>query len=339
MIRTRPLAIGLPPMETRRSVVLHLARRAEQLGYQAFYLAEAWGHDAGVLLAEVAARTDRIRLGTGVLNVWGRSPANLAMLASSLHEVSGGRFELGLGVGSPQLAEGLHDVAFRDPVGRLATVTRQVRRLLAGERVLLDAPGAHRPLRLATEPVPELPINLAALGPRAIRVAGELADAWYPFLLPISGLPAGIAQLDRGAVGRADDTARPLISPCLPTAVAPDLQQARRLASWWVVFYLTTMGPLYPRTLYRLGHGAAVEAVLRANPTRHTAEVPAAAHGLLDELTVWGDVERARATLDRWYASGAQLPVLALPPNRPPAELEYMLEALAPAALPVPTAS
>ena len=112
--------------------MLQLARRAEATRLHAFYLAEGWGHDATVLLAEVAARTDRIRLGTGVLNVWGRSPAGLAMLAGTLDEVSGGRFELGLGAGSPQLAEGLHDPPFRDPVGQLAAVTRQVRRCWPG---------------------------------------------------------------------------------------------------------------------------------------------------------------------------------------------------------------
>jgi alkanesulfonate monooxygenase SsuD/methylene tetrahydromethanopterin reductase-like flavin-dependent oxidoreductase (luciferase family) len=161
---TRPLAVALPPMETRRPVVLALARRAEQLGYQAFYLAEGWGHDAAVLLAEVATRTDQIRLGTGVLNVWGRSPASLAMLARTLDEVSGGRFELGLGTGSPQLAEGLHDTPFRDPVGQLAAVTRQVRRLLAGDRLLPATPREHRPLRLGTDPRPGLRINLARVG-------------------------------------------------------------------------------------------------------------------------------------------------------------------------------
>jgi alkanesulfonate monooxygenase SsuD/methylene tetrahydromethanopterin reductase-like flavin-dependent oxidoreductase (luciferase family) len=325
---TRPLAVALPPMETRRPVVLALARRAEQLGYQAFYLAEGWGHDAAVLLAEVDTRTDQIRLGTGVLNVWGRSPASLAMLARTLDEVSGGRFELGLGTGSPQLAEGLHDTPFRDPVGQLAAVTRQVRRLLAGDRLLPATPREHRPLRLGTDPRPGLRINLAALGPAATRVAGELADGWYPFLLPISGLPAGIELLDAGAApaGRS----RPRIAPCLPVAVAPDPEQARRLASWWVAFYLTSMGPLYPRTLRRLGHGAAVDEVVRANPTRQSAEVPHSAGALLDELTVWGDAGAAAAALDRWYAAGAELPVLALPPNRPFEELEYMLESLAP---------
>jgi alkanesulfonate monooxygenase SsuD/methylene tetrahydromethanopterin reductase-like flavin-dependent oxidoreductase (luciferase family) len=104
------LAVGLTPLETRREVVLHLATRAESLGYDAFFLAEGWGHDASVLLAEVATRTSRIRIGTGVLNVWGRSAAQIAMLATSLHEISDGRFSLGLGAGSPALAEGLHDV-------------------------------------------------------------------------------------------------------------------------------------------------------------------------------------------------------------------------------------
>ena len=78
------IAVGLTPMETRREVVVHLAERAEDLGYTGFFLAEGWGHDAGVLLAEIAMRTSRITLGTGILNIWGRTPASIAMLAASL---------------------------------------------------------------------------------------------------------------------------------------------------------------------------------------------------------------------------------------------------------------
>src|SRR3954467_6392023 len=185
---SRSLSVGLVPMETRRDVILRVASRAEELGYTSFSLAEGWGHDAGVLLSEIAVRTSRIRLGTGVLNVWGRSPATIAMLAASLAEVSAGRFELGLGAGSPQLAEGLHGMEFRAPVQRLAEVTRQVRRFLAGERLRAPAPGGSPPLRLAVRPVTAVPIQLAALGPQAVRVCGELADGWSPFLLPLSGL-------------------------------------------------------------------------------------------------------------------------------------------------------
>src|SRR3954464_15072639 len=148
MISQRPLAVGLTPMETRREVVMHVATRAEDLGYTAVFVAEGWGHDVSVLLTEIALRTNRIGLGSGVLNVWGRSPATIAMLAASLDELSGGRFVLGLGAGSPALAEGLHDVPFRRPVARLRHVTRQVQRLLGGDRMEPSAPGAVPPLRL-----------------------------------------------------------------------------------------------------------------------------------------------------------------------------------------------
>jgi alkanesulfonate monooxygenase SsuD/methylene tetrahydromethanopterin reductase-like flavin-dependent oxidoreductase (luciferase family) len=316
------LAVGLTPMETRRDVVLHVATRAESLGYDAFYLAEGWGHDASVLLAEVATRTSRIRIGTGVLNTWGRSAAQIAMLATSLHEVSGGRFDLGLGAGSPTLAEGLHDVEFRAPVPRLAAVARQVRALLDGERV--SPVNGSRGLRLAVGPSP-VPIMLAALGPAAIRACGEVADSWSPFLFPLSALKDGIQVLEDGAAGRV----RPQVSPSIPAAVSPDPDQARALASWWVEFYLTKMGPLYATRLRQLGFGAAVDEVVSA--TGPTPEI------LLDELTLWGDAAAAREGLDRVYAAGADMPVVTLPPNRSVDELDHILDALAPAAAPPAT--
>ncbi|WP_300008001.1 LLM class flavin-dependent oxidoreductase [Pseudonocardia sp.] len=314
-----PLAAALTPLETRRDVVLHLAVRAEELGYDEFLLAEGWGHDAAVLLAEVATRTSRIRIGTGVLNVWGRSPASLAMLATSLDAVSGGRFTLGLGAGSPQLAEGLHDVAFREPVARLGAVTRQVRALLDGARLAPSAPDRQRPLRLAVRPGARVPIRLAALGPHAVRLAGELADGWSPFLLPRSALKAGIGLLDEGAARAGRPPGGTLVGPCVPVAVS------EAGAYWWVAFYLTSMGPLYRDTLRRLGFGAAVDAVLAAGPD---APVPAAARVLLDELTLHGDT--AGAALDRWYGAGAQLPALTLPPHLPLDELDRLLTELAP---------
>lgn len=316
-------------METRREVLLHVADRAEQLRYDAFFLAEGWGHDAGVLLAEVATRTDRITLGTGIVNVWGRSPASIAMLATSLAEVTGGRFVLGLGAGSPPLAEGFHDVPFSAPVDRLGAVARQVRRLLSGERLQPSEERDVRPLKLAVVPEAPVPVYLAALGPKAVRLAGEVADGWCPFLLPISGLDASTRQLEgveRGSPGGA----RPTVAPSIPTAVSDDPAEALALASWWVAFYLGSMGPLYRSTLRRLGDAAAVDEVLAANPTPRTYDVPESARGLLDELTLWGDADRARAALDRWYAAGAELPTLTLPPGRTVDELDHMLETMRP---------
>lgn len=317
----RPLTVGVTPLERRRDVIVRLACRAEELGYSGFYVAEGWSHDASVLLTEIAMRTSRIEIGTGILNVWGRSAATLAMLATSLHAVSGGRFVLGLGAGSPPLAEGFHDVPFRAPVKRLADTTRQVRRLLDGERLAPTVASETKPLRLGAPAATRIPISLAALGPNSVAVAGELADSWSPFLVPVSALDAATQDLKVGAAraGRS----LPQICPAVPTAVSADRAEAMAMASWWVVFYLTSMGPLYPNMLRRHGFGAAVDAVLAA-----PGEMPP--RELLDELVLWGTAEDARAGLDAWYAAGADQPSIVLPPNRDVAELEALLEGLSP---------
>jgi len=328
MSSARALAVSLTPLESRREVVLHVAERAEQLGYQAFFLAEGWAYDAGVLLAEVATRTHTIQIGTGILNIWGRSAAGVAMLASSLASVSGGRFVLGLGAGSPALAEGLHDVEFVAPVFHLGAVAREVTRLLDGERVTPSVPGRSRPLKLGVRPESAIPIYLAALGPRAVRLCGQVADGWVPFLFPRSGLPDGVQLLRDGVA----DSGRPLprVCPALPLAVSSDPVEARRIASWWVIFYLLSMGPLYREAMIRHGLGDPVAALLESNPDARTSDVPESAQVLVDELTVCGDPDRARTALDSWYDAGAQMPALTLPPGRDLAELDYMLEVMRP---------
>jgi alkanesulfonate monooxygenase SsuD/methylene tetrahydromethanopterin reductase-like flavin-dependent oxidoreductase (luciferase family) len=322
----RPLGVALTPLENRREVVVRVAECAEELGYDSFFLAEGWGHDASVLLAEVATRTRRIRIGTGVVTTWGRSAAGLAMMASSLAAVSGDRFTLGLGAGSPSLAEGLHDLPFVAPIDRLRTVTSEVRRLLDGERATA-VPGS-RPLRLAARPDTAVPLYLAALGPRAVELCGEVSDGWIPFLLPLSGVPEGLRLLRAGAARRTDGRPSPLVCPALPLAVSSDAAQARAIAAWWVVFYLVSMGPLYRESLVRVGLGDAVRDVLEANPDPRTPVVSSTV--LLDELVLWGDPSRARAALDSWYDAGADLPTLTLPPGRELAELEEMLEVMRP---------
>ena len=303
--RRRPMttvAVGVTPMETRREVVLRLADLAEELGYSAFTVAEGWGYDAGVLLAEIATRTSRIELGTGVLNVWGRSPASIAMLASGLHAVSGGRFTLGLGAGSPQLAEGLHDVAVP---GAGATARRDGP---AGARAARRRAGGHRRRAAAGcgwPPPAPVPLHLAALGPAAVRLAGEVADAWVPFLQPRSGLKERMCLLEDGAAraGRP----RPRVAPGIPAALSPEV------AAWWVAFYLTSMGPLYATSLREQGFGAAVDAVVAANGRGVPPTVPAAAQVLVDELLL------TRARGPRPLARRGRRPACAGAPARPSA--------------------
>jgi alkanesulfonate monooxygenase SsuD/methylene tetrahydromethanopterin reductase-like flavin-dependent oxidoreductase (luciferase family) len=322
----RLLAVSVAPLETRRETLLHVAEVADRLGYDAFLLPEAWACDSTVLLAEAATRTRRIRLGTGILSVWSRTPATIAMAASTLHEASEGRFILGLGASTAQLTEGLHDLPFRDPVRRLRRVITQVRALLRGERIPLADTTEARPLRLASRPAPEVPILVAGLAPASVRLTGELADGWLPFLFPRSRIAEGIRLLREGAARSTPDR-RLLICPTVPAAVGDSGSDARERAVWFVAFYLTTMGELYRATLARLGYASEVDAVIAANPPRTPPVLPSSAERLLGELTVHGNAEAARGQLNAWYETGATMPVLLLAPDLTHTEIERTLRA------------
>jgi F420-dependent oxidoreductase-like protein len=213
---------------------------AERLGVDCLWSAEAWGHDAATPLAFMAARTSRIRLGTGIMQAGTRTPALVAMTAMSLAAMSGGRFMLGLGVSGPQVIEGWHGIRFERPVQRLRETVEIVRRAARGERLAykgkiyeLPLPGGEgKALRSAARPQPEIPIYLATLSPRSLEMTGEIADGWLgtSFMpeharvffdhLEAGAVRAGrpLAQLDLqagGAVAFSNDLER-LIPPRKP---------------------------------------------------------------------------------------------------------------------------
>ncbi len=328
---SRPrIAVTIMPLDNRRDVLVSTAVAAERRGFEGFFLPETWALDTTVVLAEAAVKTERITLGTGILNVWSRSPGTLAMAAATLASLSGGRFVLGLGASTAQLTEGLHDVPYRTPTARLRRAITQVRALLRGDRIpLAEATGA-RALKLNLPPGPDVPIYLAALADESVRAAGELADAWMPFLYPWSQLAAGSALLREGLARRPDGTPVPLICPSVPTVVAEDPVAARDGAAWFVAFYLTTMGPLYRQSLVRQGFGKEVEAVLAANTPRQQGIVPADAEILLEQLTVFGTPAQARSRLARWHRAGAAMPILLLKPHLALKEIELTLDAFRP---------
>src|SRR5439155_21025811 len=231
------------PLENRRDVLIALATDADRLGYEAFCLPETWAYDVTVLLAEAAVKTKHITLGTGILGVWNRSAGTL-----------------GLGASTPQLTEGLHDVTCTSPVAQLRRIVTQVRALLRGERIPLERVTAARALKLNLPSGPDVPIFLAALADESVRLAGELADGWLPFLYPRSHLAAGRTLLAEGAARRREGAAELIVAPSVPTAVAEDAAVARQGAAWFVAFYLTTMGALYRQSLVRRGFAKEVEA-------------------------------------------------------------------------------
>ena len=261
---------GVTPFQTDAEATIRLAVRAEELGYARFGTAEGWTNDAVVVLTQIAGVTSRIGLATAVLPVWSRTPAAIAMAAAGLQRASNGRFALGLGASSPPLVEGLHGLTWQRPVDRMRTTLVAVRALLDGARLPLDRQGV-RALRLGAPPEQPVPILLAALAPASVRLAGELADQWLPFLWARSRLPDGRALLAEGEA-LAENPSTTEVSVSVPLAIGEDEAAARQIAAGWLLAYLTRMGPLYPRMLRdHFGFADEVDAFLGGQRGRRAA--------------------------------------------------------------------
>src|SRR5580704_5727424 len=182
---------------------VEFAVEAERLGLDVCWVAEAWGADAPSPLGYLAARTERMLLGSGVIQIGTRSPVTIAQTAMTLAHLSGGRFLLGLGVSGPQVMEGLHGVPFGHPLGRMRETVEIVRRVFTGEKVTyagrhygLPLPGS-KPMRVGLPPV-SVPVYLATLSPKMLELTGEIADGWLGTSFIPEGADAYFRHLDAG---------------------------------------------------------------------------------------------------------------------------------------------
>ncbi|NIH81348.1 LLM class flavin-dependent oxidoreductase [Amycolatopsis viridis] len=180
---------------------------AEKLGLDVCWVAEAWGSDAPSTVGYLAARTERMVLGTGIIQVGTRTPVAVAQTAITLSNLSGGRFLLGLGASGPQVIEGLHGVPFARPLIRVRETVEIVRRVLDGGRISYDGaayriplPGGEGvPMRLSMRAEHEIPVYLATLSPAMLRLTGEIADGWLgTSFVPEGAARAYFAHLDDG---------------------------------------------------------------------------------------------------------------------------------------------
>jgi len=321
----RRRGVALTPMETRRDVIVRTALMAEELGYEVFSVPEGWGLDSIPVLTEIALRTRRIRIVSGILSVWGRSPATLAMTAATLHDISGGRFILGLGASTRALAEGFHDVRFVQVADRLRGTVTRVRALLAGQTPDLTGVPSARPIRLGVAPTPAVPIWLAALGDRSAQVVAELADGWLPLYVDRKRLHTWRRQLESK---RSDQ----LIVAAGPSAVADDNPlAARQVAASMAAWYVAAMGNVYSRSLSKNGYAAEVAAVRAANPRPRPqgGVIPPEAERLLDDFAAFGTSSQVRERLECWDQT-VDIVMVGCAPGVPWDMIETTLYAAAP---------
>lgn len=303
--------------------LLELVQEADRLGYASVWVAEAYGSDSPTVLAWLAAQTERIGLGAGVMQIPGRTPAMTAMTAATLDTLSGGRFLLGLGVSGPQVSEGWHGVRFAHPLARTREYVEIVRAALrresvayAGEHFTLPLPdGPGKALRLTIHPPrPDLPIYLAAVGPRNLALAGEVADGWLAvFLSPEHCADhLGTVRSARAAAGRGtaqDPLAGFDVVATVPVVVTDDLEAGRAAVAPYTALYIGGMGSreqnFYNRLARSMGFDAAADAIqdlyLAGRPRDAAAAVPLE---LADATALLGPPERIAERVGRYADVG-----------------------------------
>ncbi|RMD84987.1 MAG: LLM class F420-dependent oxidoreductase [Candidatus Dadabacteria bacterium] len=292
---------------------IELVRLAEDLGYDSVWTAEGYGSDCVSTLCWIGARTSRIKLGTGIMQIAARTPACVAMTAMTIDHLSGGRLILGLGVSGPQVVEGWYGQPFTKPLTRMREYVELVRKILRregpvtfdGEHYKLPYPGGTglgKPLKLITEPLrKEIPIYIGAEGPKSVRMATEIADGWLPlFISPYrTELYADVVERLRPGFEVA----------CPVTAVIDrDVEQAMIPVKYMLAFYLGGMGArtknFHADLVRRMGFGEAVDRIQELFFAGKRDEAAAAVPDqLADEVALVGPPERIKERLAAWKDS------------------------------------
>ena len=298
---------------------LGLALEAERLGYAVVWAAEAYGSDAVTVLSYVAARTERIDVGSAVFQIPARTPAMTAMTAATLDALSGGRFRLGLGVSGPQVSEGWHGVRFDRPLARTREYVDVVRLALArkpvvyaGEHLTLPLPdGPGKTLRLSVPPVRDrIPVYLAAIGPKNLELAGEIADGWLAIFLAPEHAAESMERVRAGRGRRAADPGEPFdVVASVPVVVGDDVAACADPVRPYAALYVGGMGSreqnFYNRLAVRMGFGDAAATVqdlyLDRKPREAAAAVPLE---FLDRTSLLGPKERITERLHAYAAAG-----------------------------------
>src|SRR6201996_2390081 len=247
-----------------------LVQEAERLGYSTVWAAEAYGNDAATVLTWLAAKTERIDVGAAVLQIPARTPAMTAMTAATIDTLSGGRFRLGLGVSGPQVSEGWHGVRFAKPLARTREYVDIVKMAIArqpvsyqGEHYTLPLPdGPGKAIKLGFHPPREgIPVYLAAVGPKNLELAGEIADGWLAIFFAPDAHGEYLQHIERGRAKRQEGLLGFDVAPTVPVVIGDDLAAGADVIRPYAALYVGGMGSkeqnFYNQLAVRMGYADA----------------------------------------------------------------------------------
>lgn len=306
----------------KMNLPLELVQEADRLGVYAVWTSEAYGSDAISPLAWLGALTNRVKLGTAIMQIPGRTPANAAMTAMTLQQISNGRFLMGLGLSGPQVVEGWHGLSYAKPMTRTREYVAIVRAIFKREELLTfdgqlyklpydgpDATGLGKPLKSMLEATPDIPIYLAAIGPKNVALAAEIADGWLPiFFSPQKFDKIYKTSIEEGLKKSGKSPADFDIAPSVSVVIDDDLEVCYNALRPMLALYIGGMGArnrnFYNDLAARYGYEDAAAEIQELYLAGRKGEAMMAVPGeLIDEVALIGPKARIRERLSTWQNS------------------------------------
>ncbi len=308
---------------SRMKIDMDLVKAADDAGFHSVWAAEAYGSDAVTPLAWIAGQTKQIKVGTAIMQMPARSPAMTAMTATTLDQLSGGRFLCGLGVSGPQVVEGWHGVPYGKPLKRTREYVEILRKIWAREGALehegqhyqipyrgSDATGLGKPLKSILHGR-QIPIYLATIGPKSVEQTGEIADGWIPIFFSPTRSTVYLEALERGfaKAGGGKGLQTFDVAPTVNVILTDDVAGGRDMLKPMLALYVGGMGArgknFYNDLACRYGFEAAAKKIQDLYLDGKKADAAAAVPDeLVDEVTLIGPKERIADRLAAWRESG-----------------------------------
>lgn len=317
-----------------RKEVLRIAQDAEELGYESIWIPEAWGYEQFQLLTEIALVTKRIKLATGIANVFSRSAGLLAMSAATLDEISEGRVVLGLGTSGKNVVENFHGRPYKKPLTHLRETIGICKTLWRGERLAPEQStlAELRHFKLAMQPLrADIPIYVASLQRKAVTEIGRIADGWVPTFWPYEHFDEGLGWIAEGAREAGRDPSDIELAPFLGVVPIDDIDFARSMLKPMISFYVGGMGVYYHQMFCRYGFEANANEVRDLYLAGNRKEsIAAVSDELVDAISICGPAERCREKLADWQRAGMGQGLVSLGPGASADSAREVLKAVAP---------
>lgn len=302
--------------------IVEKVRLADELGFDSVWLGESWGYELFTSMGDLLRATKRIKVGAGIANIYSRTPALIASTIATLDERSGGRALLGLGPSGANVIEHWHGVKFEKPLKRTHEYVDIIRMILRGEKLAYTGEffQLERGFKLRFTPLrADIPIYIAAMGPKNISQTGEIGDGILPVYWPVEKFGEMRAQLDEESQQAGRPAHSVAIAPYITTALLPEdaseeqILSARRAAASPLAYYIGKMGVYYAQMLSRHGYTEDVQAVLAGWEKGMKTAIEAVSPRMLDAVSIVGTPREVVARLDQWADLGVDEPLLTMP--------------------------